>query len=711
MWDARSSVRTRKVLKYLVCKWSICSAFDTGAIRLLEKFAMRQIKLSVIGIFISLTVVFYFVQTSSLASARGEDSPTALSAPTSVSASDGDYSNKVGLHWDTIRGATLYRIFRNNVNNSATATDVGTTKANYFFDPTGTQGQAYFYWVRAENTVETSGFGTPDQGTRAVGQIDPGPLSPLEPPSAPPGNELTAAKSYLGKALFWDEQLSSTKTVACGTCHQPAVGGSDPRSIVGANRSRNPGYDNMFGTEDDVFGSPGVAQNAADGNYSYHPKFGLKEQVTGRKAPSYLNAGYSTTGLFWDGRALSEFRDQLSNAVLLPVGASLESQSAGPPLSPAEMAHGGRNWSQVAGRVQISRPLALASNIPSGLKTWIGDRMYPELFAEAFGSSDVTPARIAMAIASHERTLFSDRTPLDRALYGIQPLTQQEMNGRAIFGSASCTICHDGPLGSGHQFFNIGVRPQIEDRGRGAVSMNSDDDGQFKTPGLRNIDLHRTYMHNGRFSTLEEVVDFYDRGGDFKAPNLAGGIRELGLAPEEKADLLAFLRRPWTDTRVANELPPFDRPKLFTESMRVPVISGVGRAALGGTVPDAVAMEPALLANQNFTLAVAVSANQGLAYLIIDDVDPGIRTSVPPTASLWRGKEEISPIATGGGYASINIAIPADPSMVGRTFYGRWYIQDVRARGRLAVSRVFSFTIFRAETEPAPPANGDVIVR
>ena len=668
---------------------------------------MRQIKLGVIGIFVTIAVIFYFAQTRSIALAEGFRSPSVLSAPTGVSASDGDYSNKVGLHWDTMRGATLYRILRNTVNNSASATDVGTTRANYFFDLSGTQGITYFYWVRAENTVESSGFSSSDQGTKAFGEIEPGGPLPLEPPNAPVGNELTAAKSYLGKALFWDEQLSSTKTVACGTCHRPGNGGSDPRGIVGSARSRNPGYDNLFGTADDVFGSPGVPQNSADGNYTPNPKFGFREQVTGRKAPTYLNAGYSTTGLFWDGRALDEFRDQLSNAVLLPVGASLESQSAGPPLSSAEMAHGGRNWSQVAARVQISRPLALASNIPAGLKTWIGDRMYPELFAEAFGSTDVTPARISMAIASHERTLFSDRTPFDKALYGITPLTQQEMNGRQLFNISSCNICHDGALGTGHQFFNIGVRPQVEDRGRGAVSMNVDDDGTFKTPGLRNIELHGSYMHNGRFATLEEVVDFYDRGGDFKAPNLAGGIRELNLSTEEKADLVAFLRRPMTDARVANELPPFDRPRLFTETARVPVISGVGRPALGGTIPEAFAIEPPLLANQNFTLAVTASANQGLAYLIIDDVDPGIRTSIPTTASLWRSKVEITPMAVGGGYASINIALPGDPAMVGRTFYGRWYIQDIRSRGRIAVSKVFSFTIFKAETAPASSESSD----
>lgn len=659
---------------------------------------MRKIKLIVIFLF-ALSMAVAFLLRPSQYSVKAS-SPVALSAPTGVSASDDDYTLKVGIHWDTIRGATRYRVFRNTVNDTATAVEAGVTPANYLFDTGGQQGVNYYYWVRAENDQETSSFSSYDRGSRTEPRFAPGPFPALEPPLAPPGNELTAAKSSLGKALFWDEQLSSTKTVACGTCHRPGSGGSDPRTVVGSNRSRNPGFDNMFGTADDVFGSPGVPKNSADGNYSPDPMFGFREQVTGRKSPSYLNAGYSYNGLFWDGRALSAFRDQISNALLLPTGASLESQSAGPPLSSAEMAHGGRTWAQVAARVQVSRPLALASNIPLGLKTWIGERTYPELFQEAFGTPDVTPARISMAIASHERTLFSDRTLLDRWSAGIEQPTAAEMRGSDIFFFAACNICHAEALMTDHNFHNIGVRPRTEDLGRGGITGNSDDNGRFKTPGLRNIELYTAFMHNGRFGTLEDVVDFYNRGGDFPAPNVPDVIRPLELSPEQKADLVAFLRRPLTDPRVAAELPPFDRPKLYTESSRMPVISGVGRPGIAGYVPEAVAMEPPLLGNPNFNLAVAVSPRQGKATLVIDDADPGIRTSIPASASFYRDSAEIVPINSGGGYASLNIAIPSDPAYIGRTFYGRWYIQDIRNRGRIAVSRLFSFTIFKAETAP-----------
>ncbi|MCI0581946.1 MAG: cytochrome-c peroxidase, partial [Chloroflexi bacterium] len=121
----------------------------------------------------------------------------------------------------------------------------------------------------------------------------------LEPPPEPPGNPLTEAKANLGKVLFWDEQVSSTGTVACGTCHIPLVGGGDPRG--GLEISRHPGPDQEFQTEDDIFGSPGVVLNHADGDYDWSPFFGLMPQVTRRRTTSAINAGYAPE-LFWDGR-------------------------------------------------------------------------------------------------------------------------------------------------------------------------------------------------------------------------------------------------------------------------------------------------------------------------------------------------------------------------------------------------------------------------
>lgn len=558
---------------------------------------------------------------------RGYAFGTSLAAPTGLIASDGDYANKVGLNWDAIRGAALYRVFRNTSNDTSTAVDIGTTAANYFFDTGGAADQTYFYWVRAESDLSLSPFSVPDQGKRAIGVVEPtGLFQPLEPPIAPTGNPVTAAKAYLGKALFWDEQLSSTRTVACGTCHRPASGGSDPRTGAGFPASRNPGFDQMFGTDDDVFGSPGVPQNLVGGAYVFDSTYGFKDQVTGRKAPSYLNAGYARDGLFWDGRATDAFRDQLTNSVLLPSRASLESQAAGPPASAAEMAHNGRSWSEIAVRVRDSRPLALAWDVPTGLANWIDGRRYPELFQEAFGSAEVTPARIAMAIATHERTLFSDRTPFDRSNAEIEGLTQQEQDGLSVFLGVSCDFCHGGPLLTDNRYHNIGVRPVTEDRGRGAISQDPDDDGEFRTPNLRNVELHAPYMRNGRFATLEEVVEFYDRGGDFRdGPNFANGIiRPLGLTEYDKAALVAFLKRPLTDLRVKNELPPFDRPKLFTESTRVPLVTGVGRAGSGSLVPEIAAVSPPVVGNPNFTISVSKTLGNSAAVLVVSDADPGL---------------------------------------------------------------------------------------
>ncbi|MEO7658002.1 MAG: cytochrome-c peroxidase, partial [Pyrinomonadaceae bacterium] len=296
--------------------------------------------------------------------------------PTGVTASDGDYANKVGVHWDAIRGATLYRIFRNTVDNSSAATDIGSTKANYFFDPTAIVNQQYFYWVRAENGGIVSSLSDPDTGFRAAGMITQGLFTPLEPPIAPAGNELTAAKAFLGKTLFWDEQMSSTRTVACGTCHRPGAGGADPRTLEDLSGSLNAGPDGVFDTPDDIFGSPGVPANYANGTFGLNAISGFLPQVTNRRSPSYLNSGYSPNGLFWDGRASDTFRDQLSGIVILPIRGSLESQSAGPPANSAEMAHSGRNWNDIAARIRGSRPLAVALNIPPALERWIGGRNY-----------------------------------------------------------------------------------------------------------------------------------------------------------------------------------------------------------------------------------------------------------------------------------------------------------------------------------------------
>jgi len=372
---------------------------------------------------------------------------------------------------------------------------------------------------------------------RLFSQGPPPPPLPVPPVPVPAGNPITAAKTRLGMSLFWDEQLSSTRTVACGSCHIPASGGSDPRSGENLPASRHPGPDGIFGTGDDVVGSPGVPRSDAHGLYLFDPSFGLSPQVTARKANSSINAAFAPE-LFWDGRATTEFRDPVSGNVVLASGAALESQVLGPPLSEVEMAHVGRGWQDVTARIGSATPLALAENVPASLADWIGRRSYAKLFDEAFGTPDVTAVRIAMAIATYERTLVSDQSRLDSGT-----LNPQEQQGRQIFNSpqSRCRACHSGPLFTDDQFHYTGVRPAQEDVGRQAVTGLPQDRGRFRTPGLRNVGLREPLFHNGRMATLEDVVDFYNRGGDFNAPNKSPLV--VPLPDLEVVTDLAALRR------------------------------------------------------------------------------------------------------------------------------------------------------------------------
>lgn len=662
---------------------------------------MRKLKIFVCVAFMAGFAGFSLYTSGGVA---GQTGGSTLSAPTGVIASDNKYNNKIRVEWDTIRGATSYRIFRNTVNDPATATEVGSTQANTFLDTGAVAGQTFFYWVRAENATANSALSASDSGLRA-NATQQGPIPPLEAPPVPPANPITASKVYLGKALFWDEQLSSTRTVSCGTCHTAGGGGDDLRARNQPAISTNPGPDLFFGNADDVIASRGVPAVNADGSYALSPQFGLKEQVTGRSSVSYLNAGYSPN-LFWDGRAIGTFRDPITNAVVIQNGGALESQIVGPPTNSTEMAHAGRDWNMVAARITTAKPLAVALNVPAPLSTWINGRTYPEIFNEVFGTPEVTPTRIALAIATYERTLYTDQTPLDLANAGITPLTQQEQNGRNLFVANECAVCHAGSLTSDNSFRYIGVRPPNDDTGRFQVTGNNGDLGRFRTPSLRNVELRGTFFHNGRFNTLDQVVAFYNRGGDFNAPNKDPDVRPRGLNPQQQADIVAFLRRPHTDPRAAAELPPFDRPTLYSESNRVPQVTGTGVAGSGGQVPQPVAIEPPLVGNPAFTVAVSNALGAANAVLVINSTDPGT-ASIPASGSFLRQSITLQGNGSGGGFGSVIVNIPDNPALVGQTFFGRWYVTDAGAAGGFSVSRAFTFTVFGEATAVNSAAHVD----
>lgn len=170
---------------------------------------------------------------------------------------------------------------------------------------------------------------------------------------------------------------------------------------------------------------------------------------------------------------------------------------------------------------------------------------YRQMFAAAFPPKGaITHVNMARAIAAFERTLVSNQSAFDRYISGdMQALSVEALRGLLLFeGKAGCIACHNGPNLTDWKFHNIGV--DSDDPGRSAKvtdkSEKAEMTGAFKTPGLRNVALTAPYMHNGTLGSLEEVVEFYSRGGD-KHVNLSPLIQPLELSDREKWDLVAFL--------------------------------------------------------------------------------------------------------------------------------------------------------------------------
>ena len=335
-----------------------------------------------------------------------------------------------------------------------------------------------------------------------------------------------------------------------------------------------------------------------------HPEFivgGVAvRRVTARNSPSVINAAYYQRG-FWDGRAARIFNGftpsglagDAPGALVLRDGrlvreavrldaASLASQAVGPILDHLEMSYGGRTWQELGRKMYSLRPLALqrvaADDSVLGLYSRGGERGlvigYLELVRAAFqpvyweatelveggySQADVNfPLFWGLALQAYQSTLVSNDSPLDRFLDGdTAALTAQEREGMQLFQTTGrCTTCHGGAelsaagfTGGRRAFQRTGVRDAAEDQGSGG--------GSFKSVGLRNIELTGPYFHNGGTATLEQLVDFYARGGDFAN----GAIRSFAVTPSQKATLVAFLRA-LTDERVRYERAPFDHPEL-----------------------------------------------------------------------------------------------------------------------------------------------------
>ena len=196
----------------------------------------------------------------------------------------------------------------------------------------------------------------------------------------------------------------------------------------------------------------------------------------------------------------------------------------------------------------VTNPIEMHNNWSNLESTLNSHSDYPSLFKEAFNIDYIDSIHIVKAIAQFERTLISANSKLDRYLNNEEQLTISELNGYAIFNTekGDCFHCHASQLFMDNQFHNNGldIEPFL-DLGRGIVTSNASDNGKFKTPTLRNIEMTAPYMHDGRFATLEEVVEHYDSGGKYST-TVDPLMKKLGiglqLTNQEKIDLVAYLK-------------------------------------------------------------------------------------------------------------------------------------------------------------------------
>jgi cytochrome c peroxidase len=334
------------------------------------------------------------------------------------------------------------------------------------------------------------------------------PLAPLPPPPIPADNPMSPEKVELGKMLFWDSRLGGDASSPCVACHAPEQGWGD-----GGEISR---------------GYPGT--------------------VHWRNSQTVLNSAYYNK-LFWEGSVTS-----------------LEGQAP----SAAE--------GNVAGNGDPSLMEMRLRFIPE----------YVERFKKVFGTEWPRMFHAYQAIAAFERTLVSDpkQVAFDRFAMGDKKaLSESQLRGMALFnGKAGCIECHNGPLASNQQFYALGVpenevfkteplyqithrwehyqkgvpEPQYRDGkfdwGLFYITKHPKDVGKFRTPSLREVKYTAPYMHNGIFYTLDEVIDFYDKGGGEGAAKSAL-IKPLGLSAEEKKDLVAFVESLSSDKPILMDAP------------------------------------------------------------------------------------------------------------------------------------------------------------
>jgi cytochrome c peroxidase len=317
--------------------------------------------------------------------------------------------------------------------------------------------------------------------TKAQGRLA---ALPVQLP-APPDNPTTPERVALGRLLFWDPILSGQQDVACATCHHPAFGYSDGLDLSIGAHGHGLGPARVF--------APGHPSQTAKRNSQ------TVLNVVFNGLTDDLGAAPALAPMFWDLRVRS-----------------LETQAL-EPLKALEEMRGGTYPQDGAVAAVVAR---LGANTE-----------YRRLFAAAFGrSAPVNERNLGRALAAFQRTLVATNTPFDRYMRGdTSALNSEQVRGMERFQAAGCINCHSGPMFSDFKGHVLGVPDNLK---LAESDSGVDRTYAFRTPSLRNLSVTGPYMHNGVFSTLPEVINFYQRlsrGGGRGGRGGRGGARGVNL--------------------------------------------------------------------------------------------------------------------------------------------------------------------------------------
>jgi cytochrome c peroxidase len=285
---------------------------------------------------------------------------------------------------------------------------------------------------------------------------------------------------------------------------------NNPLTIEGIALGKKLFYDPILSGDNSISCGSCHKQNFAFADSSLQYSIGINNLVGTRNAMPLFNLGYQGK-FFWDGGA-----------------ATLESQVIAP----------------------IENPLEMHENLTNAVNELNAIDEYKLLFKNAFNIEVIEIAYVMRAIAQFERTMISGNSKYDKYQRGEEgiEMSDQELNGMQLYvdmEKGDCNHCHVlGSTFSDFVFRSTGLDSIPVDKGRGLITLNTFDDGKFKTPSLRNIELTAPYMHDGRFVTLEEVMDHYNTNFHYTTnldPNLANSQKGR-MNEQEMQDIIAFLK-------------------------------------------------------------------------------------------------------------------------------------------------------------------------